>query len=118
MEALERPGKLTRITPPKTLSRARIMLALAIAVSADVTQFLLGPFGWAFADQAIDVAAMLLTMWLLGFHVLLLPTLVIEFIPVADMLPTWTACVVGVIALRKRQERMLATESGPVVDIK
>ena len=48
---------------------------------------------------------MLLTMWALGFHWLLLPTFVVELFPAVDMLPTWTACVIAVIALRKRAER-------------
>ena len=79
--------------------------ALAVAVGADGLQLLLGPLGWVFIDQAIDVAAMLLTMWLLGFHILLLPTLVAELVPLVDDLPTWTACAAAVIALRKREQR-------------
>ena len=85
------------------LTCARITLALTVAVAADGTQILLGPLGWVFIDQAIDVVAMLLTMWILGFHLLLLPTFVVELVPVADMLPTWTGCVIAVIALRKRE---------------
>ena len=54
------------------------------------------------APEVIDVSAMVLTTWLLGFHLLLLPTFAVEFIPVVDMLPTWTGCVIAVIALRKR----------------
>jgi hypothetical protein len=45
-------------------------------------------------------------MWILGFHILLLPTFVVELIPVADMLPTWTGCVIAVIALRKRGQNI------------
>jgi hypothetical protein len=86
------------------LTRTRIVLALAIAALADGLQFLLGPFGWEFPDQAIDVLAMFLTMWVIGFHFLLLPTFVVEILPVADMLPTWTACVIAVIILRKREQ--------------
>jgi hypothetical protein len=48
---------------------------------------------------------MALTMCLLGFHVLLLPTFVIELIPVIEDFPTWTACVAAVVALRKRGEK-------------
>ena len=77
--------------------------AYAVAVSTDLLQWLLGPFGWAFADELLDVAAMALTWWLLGFHPLLLPTFVLELFPAADMLPTWTGCVALVVALRKRQ---------------
>jgi hypothetical protein len=36
---------------------------------------------------------------------LLLPTFVIELVPVLEDLPTWTACTAAVIALRKREQR-------------
>jgi hypothetical protein len=86
------------------LTRPRIVLALAVAVTADSLQFFLGPIGWAFIDQVIDVVALLLTTGAIGFHLLLLPTFVAEILPVVDMLPTWTACVIAVIALRKRDQ--------------
>jgi hypothetical protein len=60
--------------------------------------------GWAGADELLDVAATALTWRVLGFHPLLLPTFLIEFLPVTDMLPTWTGCVALVIALRRRQQ--------------
>ena len=99
------PDKLRTIfrTPP--LTRARILLAFTVAVSADGLQLLLGPLGWAFADQLIDAAAMILTMGIIGFHILLLPTFVVELVPVVEDLPTWTACVAAVITLRKRAQR-------------
>jgi hypothetical protein len=84
------------------LTRTRIILALAVAIAADSVQFILGPLGWTLVDQVIDAAAMVLTMWILGFHILLLPTFVVELVPVIEELPTWTACVAAVIALRKR----------------
>ena len=88
------------------LTRMRVILAIGVAVLADSIQLLLGPFGWAIGDQIIDVMAMALTSWLLGFHWLLLPTFAIEFVPVLEDMPTWTACVVAVIALRKREQRI------------
>ncbi|HXC99478.1 MAG TPA: hypothetical protein VN048_09065 [Verrucomicrobiae bacterium] len=105
------PTQLTRITRAPILTRRRIVLALMVAVLADGLQFVMGPLGWAFGDQAIDVIAMALTIWALGFHLLLLPTFVVELIPIADMLPTWTACVIAVIALRKRAERAREKET-------
>ncbi len=113
MKHLEKLNRLSRV--PR-LTRVRIILALAVAVVADGLQFLLGPFGWPFADQAIDVIAMVLTSWVIGFHWLLLPTFVVEFIPILDDLPTWTACVIAVIALRKREQRTLLPEK-PVIEI-
>jgi hypothetical protein len=100
------PGKFNRLYRMPQLTRLRIVLALAVAVIADGLQFLLGPFGWPGADQAIDVVTMGLTSWVIGFHWLLLPTFVVECIPVLDELPTWTACVIAVIALRKREQKM------------
>lgn len=81
-----------------------MVLALMTAVAADGLQLSLNAFGFVGADQVIDAIAFVLTAWALGFHLLLLPTFVIELIPVADMLPTWTACVIAVIALRKREQ--------------
>jgi len=89
--------------------------ALAVAVVADGVQFMLGPLGWVFADEAIDVGAMVVTTWALGFHILLLPTFVLEFLPVTDLLPTWTGCVAVVIALRKKSERAVTSTNAPPV---
>jgi hypothetical protein len=89
--------------PPK-LTRRRIRAALVVAIVADVLQWCLGPVGLVGADQVIDIVAMACTAWLLGFHVLLLPTVFLEFLPVVDLLPTWTGCVLLVIARRKKQE--------------
>jgi hypothetical protein len=102
MKLSERLNRLVRV--PR-VTRGRVILAMAIAVAADGLQFLLGPLGWVFIDQVIDVAAMVLASLVLGFHWLLLPTFVTEFIPLVDELPTWTACVIAVIALRKREQR-------------
>ncbi len=108
---METPGKLTRLIRVPVLTRRRIIFALAVAIAADGLQLILGPFGWVFGDQIIDVIAMALTVWALGFHVLLLPTFVMELIPVLNELPTWTACVIAVIVLRKKAQRA----AGPVV---
>ena len=71
------------------------------------------PVAWTFAQSAVDVVAMLLAIWVIGFHLFLLPTFIIEFIPGVDMLPTWTACMIAVIALRKREQR----GGPPVIDV-
>ena len=99
------PERLSRILQVPRLTPARIISGLVVAIAADGVQLLLGPLGWAFGDQIIDVVAMLLTVWLIGFHWLLLPSFVLELVPVADEFPTWTACVIAVIVVRKRQQR-------------
>ena len=101
------------------LTQERVRLAYAVAVTTDVLQLLLGPFGWAGADELLDVAAMLLTWRLIGFHPLLLPTFALELLPVADMLPTWTGCVAIVVAVRKHQQARMPPPPvpGPFIDV-
>ena len=117
------PDDLNRMFRAPKLTRTWIILALAVAVFADGLQLLLGPLGWAFPDQAIDCVAMVLISWTIGFRILLLPTFVIELIPVLEDLPTWTACTAAVIALRKREQRNhpptspLAPPDKPAIDI-
>lgn len=108
--------KLSRFFQPKPLTRTRIVLAILVAVAADGLQLPAVPFTWAFLPEIIDVIAMVLTMWLLGFHFLLLPTFIVEFIPLVDVLPTWTGCVVAVMALRRRQRVETSVESPPQIE--
>ena len=107
------------VLQPPVLTRNRVRLAFAIAVTVDVLQFSLGPLGWAFADEILDVVAMILTWRVIGFHPLLLPTFVLEFVPVADLLPAWTGCVALVVALRKRQQagHPPSPAPGPFIDV-
>ena len=101
------------------LTRTRVRAAYGVAVATDALQLLLGPVGWAFADEALDVVAAVLMWRLLGFHPLLLPTFVIELLPVTDLLPTWTGCVAIVVGLRKRQQLTSPPPPGPgpVIDV-
>jgi hypothetical protein len=101
------------------LTRGRIGTAFGAAVLIDAAQMFAGPLGWVFFDQALDVAGALLMWRLLGFHPLLLPTFVVEFLPVADLLPTWTGCVAVVVALRKRQQTTVSPprKPGTVIDV-
>jgi len=95
-------------------------LALAVAVAADGLQLLLAGLGWLGLDQAIDCVAMVLISWLIGFHVLFLPTFVVELIPLVEDLPTWTACTAAVIVLRKREQKKTPPAAPPdktVIDI-
>ena len=103
---------------PPVLTPARVRLAYGVAVVTDIVQLVLGPIGWAGADEILDVLAMIATSRILGFHALLLPTFALEFLPVTDMLPSWTACVALVIGLRKRQHAipMEPPAPGQVID--
>jgi hypothetical protein len=102
--------QLNNLFRPRRITVTRIAFALLVAVVADALQI---------PAQAapplilvIDVVAAILTIWALGFHILLLPTLAVELFPIVDMLPTWTGCVAAVIALRKRSER-----KPPIIDV-
>lgn len=101
--------KLPRRIPDRfrapQLTRGRAALALALALAADAAQIFLGPLGWLGLVQGIDIIMAVATSVILGFHWLLLPTFVVEFFPVVDLLPTWTGCVAAVIALRRRTQR-------------
>jgi hypothetical protein len=111
-------GILDRFQAP-LLTPTRVRLAYAIAAATDVLQLILGPLGWAFVDEVLDVIAMILTWRIIGFHPLLLPTFALELVPVADMLPTWTGCVAIVVALRTRQQARMPPppDHGPVIDV-
>jgi hypothetical protein len=109
------PEKLNSFFRAPPLTRARMILALAVAVAADGLQLALGPLGWAFVDQAIDCVAMILVSWIVGFHILLLPTFVVELVPVLEDLPTWTACTAAVIALRKREQNHPPPPTPPAI---
>lgn len=103
------PNTLMRRIRPPRLTRWRIVLALVVAVTADGLQLsLLGtpPF-----VEIVDAIAMVLVSWLIGLHILLLPTFVLELIPVVDTLPTWTGCTLAVIVLRRREERLGASNN-------
>ena len=98
VHCVERRFAVPRITP------GRMYFALAVALATDGLQMLLGPLGWFLVDEVLDGVAMVLTCGALGFHLLLLPTFLLEMLPVADWLPTWTGCVAMVLMLRKRAE--------------
>ena len=86
------------------LTRQRLWSAYAVAVTTDALQLFLGPLGWIVVDEVLDVVAMVVIGRLIGFHPIFLPTFILEFVPVAEMLPTWTGCVALVTTLRRRQQ--------------
>ena len=107
----------SRLLQRPALTPSRIRWAYVVAMATDLLQLALGPFGWVFADEILDVAAMILVSRAIGFHPVLLPTFALEFVPFTDMLPTWTGSVALVVALRRRQELAVPPAPGPVIDI-
>jgi hypothetical protein len=100
------------------MTRNRVRLAYGVAIVTDLAQLLLGPVGWTFADEILDLIAMIAISRLIGFHPLLLPTFVLELFPVADLLPAWTVCVSLVLTLQRRQRVQAPPPSnGPVIDV-
>ncbi|HEV2391198.1 MAG TPA: hypothetical protein VG146_02420 [Verrucomicrobiae bacterium] len=92
--------KLPRWFGVPALTRKRIWFAYSVAIATDAVQLLFGAVPGA--DEVLDVIAMVLVSAAIGFHPLLLPTFVIELVPIVDMLPTWTGCTAVVIMLRKK----------------
>jgi hypothetical protein len=109
-----------RLQTPRRLTPSVVRTALVVAAATDVAQLVMGPFGWAGVDEVLDVAAMYMISRLLGFHPLLLPTFLLEFVPFTDLLPTWTGCVALVIRVRKQQGLVSddARDSTPVIEVK
>jgi hypothetical protein len=109
-----------RLSMPRRLTSSNVRMAYVVAVAVDAAQFLLGPLGWVGFDEVLDAAAMYMISRLVGFHPLLLPTFVLEFVPFTDMLPTWTGCVALVIRVRRRQGLVSddPLDSTPVIDVK
>jgi len=101
---MKRGEKILRLFIAPELTRRRIWFAFIVAGLTDTVQLVLGPFGWVIIDESLDVVAMILTSASIGFHMLLLPTFIIELLPVTDMLPTWTACTAAVVMLRKKAQ--------------
>jgi hypothetical protein len=100
-----RRGLLARTFLPSTLSGDRVRFAYTVAVFGDALQLAVGLFGSSLPNEAAVVPAVLVALLLipaLGFHILLLPTLILELIPSVNTLPAFTACVALVVALRKK----------------
>jgi hypothetical protein len=97
------------------LTKGQIAAAFVIAVFVDLLQLALdagliltleavaGPIGMEAADVVLDLVAGITLSALLGFHLIFLPTFVIETIPVLDAVPTWTAAVAFVVYRHKHE---------------
>jgi hypothetical protein len=89
---------------PPPLTRPRMIAAMSVAVVVDLVQLALGPLGFLVIDEALDVITAVVITLSIGFHPLLLPTFIAELLPLVEMVPTWTACTLAVLALRKRAQ--------------
>ena len=77
--------------------RGRQKLAWTIAIAAAALQVAMLPlFAGGLASpisDALDVVMAATMIFLLGWHIAFLPTLIAEFIPIVNLVPTWTAAV-------------------------
>ena len=98
----------------RNVTPARIRIAWAVAVLVDALQLGLlpvtGPFG-AWLAAPLDLLAMGILWALLGWHWALAPSFVFEFLPLAELAPTWT--VATWIVVRRRKADALAALQDP-----
>ena len=89
---------------PKPVRKVPIA-AWLVAAAADLIQFVALPFFgegiYSPLNTALDVLVSIVLVKLLGWHLVLLPTLAAELLPVVDLAPTWTLSV-GVVAFSRR----------------
>jgi hypothetical protein len=79
------------------LSARRVRAARILALVVDLGQVVLLPtflpvMAAPIAD-AVDVAAAVALVLLVGWHWAFLPTFLVELVPLVDVVPTWTAAV-------------------------
>jgi hypothetical protein len=78
-------------------SPARVRAARFLALSVDAIQLLFLPIfaagGLSWANDLLDVLTSLVMIRLLGWHLVFLPTFLIELLPIVDLAPTWTIAV-------------------------
>src|SRR5215469_4420457 len=109
---MSRSGRMSS----RSVTPGRIKLAFAIGVLADVLQLpvslslIAGFIPAEGLDAAIDVVVAVVLNRLLGFHWALLPSFALKLVPILDVAPTWTACVVYV-ALERRQTARAVTQA-------
>lgn len=92
---------------PRTPNQIRAAWIIALAVDAlQIGLYSLGPLA-SLTGLPLDLAAMALLWWLLGWHWALLPSFVFEVIPIAELAPTWTLAV----WIASRRHRALPKET-------
>jgi Flp pilus assembly protein protease CpaA len=97
----------------QALTRNRVLLARAVALTADAIQIGLFPLfaGGAVegADLALEAVTGLLLCWICGFHVAFLPTVIGEALPLVDLFPSWTLATLFVTRNSQVAPRSLPT---------
>jgi hypothetical protein len=85
------------VNPERVRSATRFRVALGLAMLVDAVQIGLFPLfapGFAsVANVAVDSAAFLSFLLLIGWHPALLPGFILEQVPLLGIVPTWTLAV-------------------------
>lgn len=92
----------------------RIQVAWMVAILVDATQIGLFPVTGALStwlDKPLDILAMVLLWRLLGWHWALAPSFLFEFLPIAELAPTWTLATWIIVRKRKAEMRTILPES-------
>ena len=78
------------------VSPLRLKIAWVVAVGIDALQILLpttAAGGFSPVVVGLDFVAMAVLSWLVGWHWVFLPSIIVELVPVFDLAPTWTIAV-------------------------
>jgi hypothetical protein len=87
--------------------KSKLLIALGVAVVADLIQVIMLPFtvggGFMPWDDALDFIVAAVLTSLLGWHGVFLPTAAAKLVPFADLAPFWTLAVF-IVAMRQKKE--------------
>jgi hypothetical protein len=96
-ERIPRGGTGPSGAPAAPPGSARRRTAFAVAIAADLLQWVLVPLFTAVAvspfDDVLDVMVAVVMVRLLGWHWAFLPAFVAELVPFVDLVPAWTLAV-------------------------
>ncbi len=98
------------------ISANRIRVAWMVAILVDALQIGLLPITGGLSlwvDKPLDILAMALLWRLLGWHWALAPSFLFEFLPIAELAPTWTLATWIVVRKRKAEQQIPLPETIP-----
>jgi len=101
----------SRLDAMKPLTPTRLRIAWILAITVDAMQIGLFPATGTLStwfNNPLDLAAMGILWYLLGWHWALLPTFAFELIPFVELAPTWTAAL-WLVTRRRRAQGLIDT---------
>jgi hypothetical protein len=103
----------------KPISPKRIRAAWVVAILMDALQIGLFPITGTLSTwlgAPLDLLAMAILWALLGWHWALAPSFLFEFLPIAELAPTWTLATWIVARKRKAEAALPETLPGELLD--